>query len=126
MAEKTLFKIGTTSLNDVMDIQNYELNAEPVTQTWTDGNMVEHRNTVRTRIVGSVQLIYTDASAYSSFLNVLSNATDVNGVTACTGYVQNTNQTVEFGAFVDVTAEAKWNFTDGREFHLLTLEIRGA
>ena len=51
-----LFKIDSTDLTEWEDKEQHSVNQEEVYASWTDGNYIEHREVVRTRISGSVVL----------------------------------------------------------------------
>lgn len=118
------FKIGLNDLTPYMDYQNYSMNDVPVFQTWTDGNMIEHRNSIRTRIAGSFQLVFTSTADFNSFLSLMSSAVNVNGYYSVTAYVQNTNSTESFDAFIEYDSESKFDFTNSREYHLVKMNVR--
>jgi hypothetical protein len=118
------FKIGLNDLTPYMDYQKYSMNNVPVYQTWTDGNMIEHRNSIRTRIEGSFQLIYTSTADFNSFLTLMSSAIQSNGYYSVSAYVQNTNSTESFEAFIEYDSESRFDFTNSREYHLVKMKVR--
>jgi hypothetical protein len=118
------FKIGSTDLSSKMDYQNYSMNNLPVFQSWTDGNMIEHRNSIRSRITGSFELNYMNASDMTAFLNLMSSEMNVNGYYSVTAYVQNKNAVESFEAFIEYDAETKFDFTNNREYHLIKMNVR--
>lgn len=118
------FKIGQNDLTPYMDYQKYSMNDVPVYQTWTDGNMIEHRNSIRTRIEGSFQLIYTSTADFNSFLTLMSSAIQSNGYYSVSAYVQNTNSTESFEAFIEYDSESRFDFTNSREYHLVKMKVR--
>lgn len=118
------FKIGLNDLTPYMDYQKYSMNNVPVYQTWTDGNVIEHRNSIRTRIEGSFQLIYTSTADFNSFLTLMSSAIQSNGYYSVSAYVQNTNSTESFEAFIEYDSESRFDFTNSREYHLVKMKVR--
>lgn len=123
MAMIEFFKIGTTDLSEYMDYQNYSMNSLPVFQSWTDGNMIEHRNSVRSRISGSFQLAFAKSTDYASFLTLMSSAMETNGYYSVSAYVQNTNTVEDFEAFIEYDSESKFDFTNLRQYHLVNMNI---
>lgn len=117
-------KIGNTDLSNKLDYQNFEMNREPVFTTWTDGNQVEHRNSVRSRITGKCKAGFATNAAFTNFVQLVEHERQTNGFYNVTGYVQNIGQTVTFEAFLKITSTAKWDFANSREWHEVTLEIR--
>lgn len=118
------FKINNTDLTPYMDFQSYEMNSVPVIREWTDGNMIEHRDTIRNRRAGGFRLAFFSGTDLNAFLTLLSNAIQPNGFYNVTAFVQNTNTTDTFEAFITYEAEAKWDFVNGRECRTVTCSVR--
>lgn len=118
------FKIGTSDLSENMDYQNYSMNDFPIFQSWTDGNMVEHRNSVRSRISGAFDLAFYSDQDFNSFLTLMSSAIQSDGYYSVTAYVQNTNSTETFDAFIEYDSESKFDFANSREYHLVKMNVR--
>ena len=124
MAMIEFFKIGTNDFTGNMDYQNYSMNDVPVYQSWTDGNMIEHRNSVRTRIAGSFQLAFYNNADFTAFLNIMSSSVNANGFYSVSAYVQNTNTIESFEAFIEYDSESKFDFTNSRQYHLVKMNVR--
>lgn len=118
------FKIGLNDLTPDMDYQNYSMNDLPVFQSWTDGNMVEHRNSVRTRIAGSFDLAFYSDQDFNSFLSLMTTSMQTDGYYSVTAYVQNTNSAESFDAFIEYNSESKFDFTNSRQYHLVKMNVR--
>ena len=118
------FKINNTDLTPYMDYQSYEMNSAPVIREWTDGNMIDHRETIRYRRSGGFRLRFFSASDYTAFLNLLALNVNEYGFYTVSAFVQNTNATDTFYAFIDTSAEAKWDFVNGRECRTVTVTVR--
>ena len=117
------FKIGDTDLTPFMDVQGYEMNETPVFESWTDGNMIERRNSIRTRRSGSFRLSFISAAGYNSFLSLMTTAKQANGYYAVTAFVQNTNTTETFNAYITYQATSKWDFVNSREYRLVNVTV---
>lgn len=117
------FKIGSTDLTAYADIQNYNINKADVFQNWTDGNWVDHRDMVRTRITGSVKLGFKTAASWSAFLTLLTSQRNAAGYYPVTVYVNNTGTTETIDAFLDMTNVTKWDLVNGRFWRVQTVNI---
>jgi len=117
------FKINTTDLTDYADIQNFNVNKVDVFQDWIDGNWIAHREIVRTRIEGSFQLGFKDATNWSSFLTLLSTSKNVAGYYPVTVYVNNTGAEETINAFLDIQVAGKWDLTNSRFWKVVTVKL---
>jgi len=125
MADKMFLTIGGTDVSDFLDIQNYEMNAEDVYNTWTDGNWIDHRVIVRQRITGKVKAGFKRAADFAAFTALLESAKQTNGYYSISAYVNNTGAVAAFEAFIDTTDADKWDLVNGRQWQVQTLTIRG-
>ena len=119
------YKSGATlvDMTAAADIQNYGLNRQDVFDTWTDGNWVEHRVKVRTRISGNVNLGFSSEATYRSFLAALQAAAGPDGTVKLKAYVNNVENVCEFYAFIDTAGAGKWDVVNSRQWQTLTLKI---
>lgn len=118
-----LFKIGTTDITGWLDSKKYVMNKKPVYEEWTDGNGIEHRVKTRDRISGSIVAGFSSQSDLTTFLTLLGNSITADGYFAVTAYVNNTDTSETINAFLDYTATAKWDFTNSRQWHVLTIKV---
>lgn len=123
MASITLFQIGNTDLTDYVDIQNYDVQKEPIYEEWTDGNYVNHRNIVRTRIKGTVKVGFRNSTDVASFLSVLSSNVQVGGYYPASVFTNDDNTLNTANIFISDVAEIKRDLVNGRVWHEYTLEI---
>lgn len=123
MADMVLFKLGTTDLTKYLDKQNFKMDVAPVFDKWTDGNGTNHRNVKRTQITGKAQLGFSKAADFSTVMGLLSSELTADGYYSVTAYVNNTGTTETFNAFIDVTAAAKWDWLNSRQWQTLTFVI---
>lgn len=119
------FKIGSTDFTAYTDIQNCNINAEDVYDTWTDGNWITHRVIVRQRISGTVKIGFKSTADLASFLSVLSSERNSNGYYPVTAYVNNMNGSSTFNAYLDLVGEAKWDLVNGRQWLVQTVSVTG-
>ena len=111
-----LFVVGGKDFTNHITVPSYKVNKEPVTETWTDANYVDHSEVIRTRISGNFKLLYDDVSELDEFFDTIeaAKAASDDGTVTATLYLNN-KHTVET-AVVKVSyspANEKPNF--GRE-----------
>lgn len=119
----TLFKIGNTDLTGYVDIQNYDVQKEPVYEEWTDGNYIKHRNIVRTRIKGKIKVGFRSSAEVSAFLSVLTNNVQAGGYYPASVFSNDDNTLNTANIFISDDAEIKRDLTNNRVWHAYTLEI---
>jgi len=117
------FKVGSKDLTEFVDIQNYDMQEADIYQTWTDGNWVDHREIVRTRIQGTVKLGIRNAEDFSAFVALMVSEKQEAGHYPVTAYVSNTGATVTFDAFIDRKDEDKWDLVNRRQWQAQTLTV---
>jgi len=120
---QVFFKINTTDLSDYADVQNFNVNKVDVYQDWTDGNWIDHREIVRTRISGSFQLGFKNATDWSTFATLLTNNKTAAGYYPVTVHVNNTNATETINAFLDMQVSNKWDLTNSRFWRVVTVTL---
>ena len=117
-------KIGSQDVTSYCDIQNFDINKNAVYTSWTDGNKVEHREIVRTRIEGTVKVGFRYQEDLQRFYNALSASLQPGGYYSVTAYIQNTAETVTFNAFIETSAESKFDLLNRRFWKAIELEIK--
>lgn len=120
-----LFKISTTDLTGWEKTPQHKVNREDVYTTWTDGNWTEHREIVRTKISGSVELGFKREADFTAFMSLLSTARDANGYYPITVWCSNTNTSETINAFLDVEGDTVWDVTAPIKYHKITVTITG-
>ena len=120
-----LFLIGSTDLTPWEDTARHAVNRDDVFTEWVDGNWVNHREIVRTRIAGTVVLSFSREADFTMFMNLLTSAKNVNGYYPITVWCSNTNTAETIDAFFDVNGDTKWDITCPRKHHEVTIAITG-
>ncbi len=120
-----LFIIGSTDLTPWEDTTRHAVNRDDVFTEWVDGNWVNHREIVRTRIAGTVVLRFSKEADFASFMSLMTSARDANGYYSVTVWCSNTNSVEMVNAFLDIAGETKWDVTCPRKFHEITVTITG-
>lgn len=118
-----LFAIGATDLTKYEDKEKHNVNQEKMYSSWTDGNWVEHREVVRTRISGTVELSFPRATDYATFLSLLSSSITADGYYPVKAWCSNTNTTETFNAFLTIGGDTKWDVTCPIKWQGITVDI---
>ena len=118
-----LLKIGNTDITEWLDRQNCTINRADVYESWEDGNGKRHRNISRTRITGKATVGFEKAADFSAFCSLIESERQADGYFSVTAYVNNTGTTETFQAFLDITASAKWDWLNERQWQVMTLNI---
>lgn len=118
-----LFKISSTDLTAFENRDVHQVNAVDEFQSWTDGNWIEHRDFVRTRITGSVTLKFKKEADFNTFKALLTSARNVNGYYPITVWVSNTQTSESINAFLEVTGDTKWDVTCPRVWRGVTITL---
>lgn len=119
-----LATVGNTNITKYIIKDTYEVNAEPVFQSWTDGNYREHRIYTRDRVKGSFDVIFFDEDngAYQDFLDLLDSAT-TNRLLTMGLFVVNQSKFDGFQVYFTLSQAQHAETTDGRMVNKMTLSI---
>ena len=120
-----LFKINTTDLSTFDYNPEHKVNRTDVFESWTDGNWIEHRQLLRTRISGQVTLRFTQPTDYSAFIALLTSERTADGYYPITVWCSNTNTSETLNAFLEVEGTTRWDVTTPRVFNGVTIRITG-
>lgn len=119
----TLFQIGANDLTDYIDIQNYDVQKDPVYEEWTDGNYVKHRNVVRTRIKGKLKIGFRSNTDVTTFLSILAANVQSGDYYSAQIFTNDDNTLNSANIFIKDVATIKRDLTNGRVWHEYTLEV---
>lgn len=119
-----LATIGGTDITKYIIKDSYDINSEPVYQSWQDGNFREHRIYTRDRIEGDFEVIFFDEDngSYEDFLELLAGSTS-NHLTTMGLFVLNDSSFEALQAYVQITAKQHAETSDGRMVNKMTLKI---
>ena len=119
-----LATIGGTNITKYIIKDSYDINSEPVYQSWQDGNFREHRIYTRNKIEGDFEVIFFDEDngAYEDFLELLAGSTS-NHLTTMGLFVLNDSSFEALQAYVQITAKQHAETSDGRMVNKMTLKI---
>lgn len=119
-----LATVGGTDITKYIIKDTYEMNAEPVYESWTDGNFHEHRIRIRERVKGSFDVIFFDEDngAFEDFLALLE-ANTTNTLLTCGLYVQNKAAFDAFYMYYTITAQQHARTIDDVMVNKMTIEF---
>lgn len=117
------FKIGSTDITPTIDVQNYNVNRTEIYESWTDGNLREHRNTVRGKIAGTFPVGFASYADLQTFVALLNSARQPDGYYNIESSVNNLPDTVEYQAFVETTATGKYDDLNGRVWLVMSVTV---
>ena len=120
-----LFLIGSTDLTPWEDTTKHAVNREDIFVSWTDGNWVEHREIMRTRVAGTVVLGFKREADFTMFMGLLTSERNANGYYPITVWCSNTNTTETVDVFFDVNGDTTWDVTCPRKYHEITIAFSG-
>lgn len=121
-----LVVIGETDITPYIDWQSYKMEQKPAYESWKDGNYIEHRIYVRTRLEGSfrVWLAGINEMDTEAFLDLIESAT-ANHVTTLSVYdpISGSLTPREITAFLDITPGKHREMMNGQYFDILTVKV---
>lgn len=96
-----LASINGTDISNYIQESTYEINQRDVYKGWMDANYNIHREKIRTRVVGSFDLVFLTETDYTAFLTLLNTNTDASGMLTITLYVTNINASASYNVFFE-------------------------
>ena len=106
--------------------QNYSVNAEEIVKTWTDANGKVHKNVIRSRVTGTVEVGFETAKSSNLwfFLDTLAGYRNNDGTYTVQLYVANKDEVISLSVFIDVDGGAsRYDFRNNRYFKVYTLSV---
>lgn len=122
-----IFKIGNYSLldsassNAIYSSNIYQMDEVKQFVEWTDANYAEHREYVRTKIGGSLEVVFENATKYNAFLAVINASVD--GLYTVEATITNTGETKIFEAYITTSASIQTNAFGDPAFWNVTIEV---
>lgn len=103
-----LFQAGNNDFSNKILRGTYNVQKKDVTFDWEDGNKVEHRDPLRTRVEGTFQMFFADFDEYNDFLTEMAKV-KTGTIYILTVYAINTNEAVVGNYFLDFAPELRQN-----------------
>lgn len=117
------FKIEGTDITAAINVQEYNINQTAIYESWTDGNLREHRNTVREKIAGTFPVGFASYADLQTFVALLNSARQPDGYYNIESSVNNLPDTVEYQAFIETTATGRYDDLNGRVWLVMTVTV---
>ena len=115
--------IGTSDITDYIVDGSYSMDSNAVFESWKDGNYVEHRIIVASKVKGSFNVACSNETlSLSDLYDLFDNAAN-NGVITATVYVTNTGATEAISAYYALKNADHIIRADGTYIDIVTVEI---
>lgn len=115
--------INNVDYTDYIVSDSYNINASDIYESWQDGNMVEHRIIVTTKVKGSFKLACSEEGlTVSDFLTALNGVT-VNGVATIGLFVTNKSAFEAIECYYEVVSAQHIKSTGDKFYDVLEVKI---
>lgn len=116
--------LGSTDITPYINWESYKIQTEDMYESWRDGNYVEHRIQIRTRLTGSfdVWLCGMNNMDTDTFLALVESATD-EGIITMTLYDQTKNELKTIRGYVHIVPKSHNEMINGNYFDVYTVEV---
>lgn len=120
------FTVGSTDYSANVLIGSYSINSEPKYKEWTSADYTVHKQKLRDRIRGSVDMFFRTPAEFSTFKSVLTAAQNSDYSYNITLSVNNTNTDATISAYIDfnLVRDVDGTRTDYFKEFTLTIEER--
>lgn len=115
--------VNNTDITRYIDKDSYQMNSNDVYVSWENGNFVEKRVSIRTRVEGSFTIRCGKGLTLESFLTNWNNAVR-NKIVTINLFVQNINGNETIEAFYSFEGERHVELDNGAFYDELTVKIR--
>lgn len=121
---RTHLVVGNQDLTDYIVENSYDIHTEDISQSWRDGNGVEHMIVTATKVRGKFQIVCApDKLAIADFLS-LWNGEVVNGAVTLGLYVITTDTFEAVECYYDIKPAQHIKSTGGTLYDVLEITIR--
>ena len=119
--------LAALDLTPFMDVQNYNVNADPVFQEWTDANYTYHREYFRTRVNGDFSVGFETETERDAFISAVGQYRTAGAYTVqALVHNEGSADTVEtFPAYLTITGAGKFDLINGRQWLTYTVKVEG-
>jgi len=115
--------IGETDYTANIVDGSYDVNSNDVYESWKDGNMLEHRIIVTSKVSGKFSVVFpNNGVTLSAFLEAWDSVV-VNGVATIGLYVTNKNKFEALDCYFKITSGQHIKQRDGEFYDVLNIEI---
>lgn len=97
----TMFMVGEEDYSSRVVAENYKISSKPEYELWTDANGREHRSKYRSRVSGTLEMLFLSINEYQDFIYLLESTQARDLTYPLTVYDNITEQSVEITGFID-------------------------
>lgn len=120
---RTHFVVGGQDFTDYIVENSYDVNTEDVYESWQDGNMLEHRIIVASKVKGKFKIVCaSDKLTIANFLSTWNSAV-VRGVVTLGLYVTNTDTFEALECYYKIKSSQHIKSTGGTLYDVLEIEV---
>ena len=116
--------VGNTDITNYIVSGTYAVNSSDQYESWKDGNGVEHRIVVRTKVTGSFDIVCSTKSITLAAFLALWNSAVTNKVVTLGCTVLNTNSFEALEAYYEITNKEHIKKGDGGIIDVMTVKIQ--
>ena len=116
--------VGGIDITNHIVRDSYKINTYDQYESWIDGNGLEHRLIVRTKVSGSFEIVCCDKTITLSDFLALWNSAVNNGVVLIGMTILNTNDFDALNAYFEITNKEHIKKGDGRIIDVMTVKIQ--
>ena len=105
---------------------SYKIDSDDIYESWIDGNMLEHRLVVTSKVSGSVQLLCSELGRWPKVSELLAdiNAATNNHVLTCGVYVPSRGAVEAINCYFNLVSSSHIKSLGGKFTDVFTLEIK--
>ena len=119
-------RIGETDISKYVQTSAYKMENTDVYDTWVDGNHITHKHIYRKKVIGNIELVFTEGYQHDDFLDAVRNSTDIEGKTEMTVYVPAMADTKDIYAYLTISSMSQVDMNNGYLYDRLSVAIEEA
>lgn len=104
-----MFKIGDIDYSNRVLSGSYAMQSNDVYDTWTDANLKEHRSSYRTKVSGSLDMLFKTIEEYQAFLDNLKNLKTNSLTYPITALDNLSNEEISFDGYLSFSPKRRRN-----------------
>lgn len=116
--------VGKNEITDLVVVDSYKMDASQMFESFTDGNMVEHRIITAEKINGQFEVVLYNKNGYDlAHFIALWNEAVTNGYVNITAYVTNMGKMETINAYYTMTTKKHEKLADGTYIDVLEIKV---
>ncbi len=117
--------IGTTDISNYVVDGSYKMDASDAYESWRDGNYVEHRVIVGTKVSGEFDVVLSSKNNYTlSQFYMMVKAAETNGVIPMAVYLTNTGAVAAINAYYTLKSQEHILQADGSFIDVVSVGVQ--